>query len=198
MSVRINQIHLLKESMTFEKVDMEHFRVRYNNVNFDAVFDISTSPYELLLGAINHQWASVVSIRPGYIASMPDEDFYALRTLFELKQGKGEFNSSIFLTHIADHAPTRCTLEQVPLPLMRRLRPVQPDHDGIIRDVFIGWNDHLADGRIARNFDKTERYFGKTKADFCRKRNISTMWTYQGSGRDKESTDYLPPGFPQK
>ena len=42
---------------------------------------------------------------------------------------------------------------------------------------FRGWNDHLIDHRTARNFDKTEYYFGKRVADYCRVNNISSLWT---------------------
>ena len=42
---------------------------------------------------------------------------------------------------------------------------------------FCGWNDHITDKRKARNFDKTEYYFGPRVANYCRRNNISSLWT---------------------
>ena len=46
---------------------------------------------------------------------------------------------------------------------------------------FKGWNDHIKDHNKARNFEKTEFYFGKEIADYCRKNNISSLWTHIAS-----------------
>ena len=40
------------------------------------------------------------------------------------------------------------------------------------KKYFCGWNNHIKDKRTANNFDKTEFYFGKKIADYCRINNI--------------------------
>ncbi len=194
MKVRLPQLQPLTASLFQCNQDMEHFRVAYNHITFDVVYDVSQVPYELLIGAVGHQWASVVQLERGYNASMPDNDFYALCDLLELRPGRGVFTSVIFLQYIANHAPTACHPHIVPINVIRQARPVAPDSDGVVRDIFCGWNDHLQDGKVARNFDKTEKYFGAHVAEYCREHNISSRWTYD---HGQEVNPHYPSGYHQ-
>ena len=61
------------------------------------------------------------------------------------------------------------------------------------KTVFVGWNDHKLDKRVARNFGKTELFLGKKVADFCRCNNISSLWTSPEKASEKDIS--YPEGF---
>lgn len=174
----LTQLSPLTSDMCKSKKDIEQFYVTYSNVKFDIIYDISKTPFELLIGAINHNWATTLEIKRGFYTNMPDSDFYSLCDILNLKPGKESLTSSKFLKYIASKSPAKCSG-----------RPIDPSHlaryrckriktaDEPEKIYFVGWNNHLKDKRKAHNFDKTELFFGKRVADYCRKNNISSMWT---------------------
>lgn len=188
------QFKALFSSMRRSNKDMERFLFTFNNVEFDAIVCIDTKPFELLVGATRKNWACTMKILPGYMINMDDKDFFALCDLLNLKPGKESFLSSHFLKYIAEHCPSQCSAETVnPQHLVKhRASRVNTDEEPE-KTVFLCWDNHK-DGKQARNFDKTQKYFGKRVADFCRKNNISSKWT------TPDKANYLhqiedPPGY---
>ena len=85
-------------------------------------------------------------------------------------------NSATFLRLLSEHAPLHSNKLGVDYRELRDYLPYRhvDDADKIYS---CGWNDHIRDGRQAHNFDKTEFYFGKKVADYCRVNNISSLWS---------------------
>lgn len=181
---RIDNMHFyqfseLHHDMVTQKQCMEQFYVTFAGVKFDVIFDISNTPYELLIGAVNKNWACTLKMEKGYQMVMPDNVFWALKKLLNLKAGKEALTSFKFLKHIADNAPPICSNKLVePYHLVPFRKDKIKKDDEPEKTVSIGWNNHLRDKRTAHNFDKTEKYLGKVCADYCRKNNISSLWTY--------------------
>lgn len=184
----------LFSSMRSANKDMERFVFTFNNVEFDAIVSIDETPFELLVGATHRNWACTMKILPGYIINMDDRDFFDLCYLLNLKPGKESFLSSHFLAHIARHCPAQCSSELVnPKYLVKyRGRRVNAAEEPE-KTVFLCWDEHK-DGKRARNFDKTQKYFGKRVADFCRRNNISSKWTTPDKANYPNHVDE-PPGY---
>lgn len=188
----------LYSSMLKHKKDIERFLFTYNGVRFDAIYVLSNKPHELLLGALGESnWACVVKVHCGFKAEMTDEDFFALCKILNLAPGKGSLTSFDFLSYISRHSPRECSPELVnPQYMTRYVAKRVPKNEEPEKDVFLGWNDHLIDKRKAQNFNKTELYFGKRIANFCRTHNISSMWTTRETGKGKTAS--FPPGYISK
>lgn len=177
--------------------DIDEFDFAYNTVLFRAIIDIGSTPFQLLLGTVNHNWACVLEMKTGYVTSMDDDNFMKLCRVLNLKPGKGSFTSIDFLKYINVHAPSMCSLKPVqPSHIMPfRKKAIHPS-DEPEKTIFRGWNNHKIDKRTARNFDKTELFLGKKVADFCRHNNVSSLWTTPDKAFEKEIT--YPEGFSLK
>lgn len=176
--VKLFELKSLTSSMAKSKKDIEQFYVTYANVQFDVIYDISKSPFELLIGAVGLNWACVLQINRGFTTQMSDTDFYELCKILNLKPGKETFTSYKFLGFVANKAPKYCSKATVHpehfIKFIKRNKRTVSESDKI---YFKGWNNHIKDGRIAHNFDKTEQFFGKNIAEYCRNNNISSVWT---------------------
>ena len=72
------------------------------------------------------------------------------------------------------------------------------------RTVFYRWMPQSDTGRTARNYEKTEFYFGKNVADYCREHNISSQWITEEQAKNmniknqsKKSLGLMPNFLPQ-
>lgn len=168
----------LIDDMLKTNSDREHFCVVYARVRFDVIISLDIRPYEILIGGQGINWACIMEISDDMEIFMPDNDFYALRDCLELHaNGIEKFGSYIFLKFISEHAPAFCSGKPVQPNVMQRWYPhrvnaVDPEN----RTVFYRWVEQDTRGNKAHNFEKTEAYFGKNVADYCRKHNISSQW----------------------
>ena len=178
MEISLHQFSSLYKDMRTNNKCIEQFYVRYSNITFDVIIDIGHTPFELLIGAINHQWACTLKMNPGFKVEMSNSDFYSLCDILNLKPGKESLTSFKFLLYIANHAPKQAKTNIVhPSHLARFRQSSIKKEDEPEKIYFRGWNNHQADKRTARNFDKTEKFFGKDIADVCRRHNISSIWS---------------------
>lgn len=168
----------LINDMEDKKLDREHFQVTYARVIFDVIISLDVQPHEILIGGRGINWACILEISDELEVIMPDRDFYALRNVLELqKNGIERFGSYIFLRYISEHAPRFCSGMPVQPAVMQRWYPNRVnDIDPGQRTVFYRWVDQNKSGNRAHNFDKTEAYFGRRIADYCRRHNITSQW----------------------
>ena len=181
-------LSLLYKDMRRNGVEREHYLFSYSNVTFDIIFQIDTTPFKLLIGAHSHNWACILDVKPGFEISMKDRNFFDLCNVLNIKPGKGVFTSHLFLKQLIKHAPSKASISIVSPTVMHRFYSITNSTDDALKTSFRGWNDHSKDGRIARNFIKTEFYFGKKVADYCRANNISSIWTYPSDKPSKAPT----------
>lgn len=163
----------------FEKNwDREHFSVDYARVTFDVIISLDVSPSEILIGGQGINWACIMEISDDLEIFMPDKDFYALRNTLDLHaNGIEKFGSYIFLKFISEHAPKKCSGKPVQPAVMQRWYQSRVNHiDPENRTIFYRWVDQNKSGKQAHNFEKTEAYFGKNVADYCRRHNITSQW----------------------
>lgn len=173
---QLNGLRSLYRDMRKEKRAHEHFQVNYAKRLFDCIFYVDTDPFELLIGMVGEQWASVVKVERGFYASMDDTDFFALCNLLNLNPGKNTFTSSVFLQSIAKSAPSKVSPDLIPPDVHVKINPkIREQIDEADKIYFVRWSPQGK--RAARNFKKTEKLVGKAAADFCRSHNISSCWT---------------------
>ncbi len=166
----------LAEDMKTKGIDKERYNFDYNGFHFDVVFSIVSEGYEILVAIHTHNWGCVLNMNKYFYVDMNDDDYFALSNLLNLNWKNNQFNSAVFLKLLSDRAPQVSSGIHIDYRELRQF--LQYRHvDDADKIYFCGWNDHKIDNRIARNFDKTEFYLGKTVADYCRKNNISSLWT---------------------
>lgn len=161
------------------------------------IVELDKDPFELLVGAVHYNWACIMKCEKGFRITMEDADFYALRKLLQLESSSEKFTSSAFIRYMATHCPTHYSGTLVdPEYIARHSQKCRHSRTAGDDDktVFIGWNDHIKDGRTAQNFEKTRKYFGKMIADHCKEHNISSMWTTPDMARERKPGSY-PPGY---
>lgn len=182
------------KSMKKNKLDINEFFFTYNDICFDVIMDISNIPFQMLLGAKTINFAVVLNVEEGYIIDFPETTFYELCNKLHLRPGKETFTSFAFLRYISSRVPKIAESNIVPpshiMPFRKQLISLEDEVD---KTVFLGWNDHKRDMRKARNFKKTELFFGKQVADFCIKNNISSIWCSSKNG--KETIVKFPPNY---
>lgn len=178
----------LIKDMTNNSIDKEHYSFTYNEFLFDVIISLTTAGIEILVGIHKVNWAFMIFTDSSLEANISDKDFFDLLNILNLKAGKDAFNSFKFLLLLSKAAPKISSRQKVSATQLRpflKCRKV----DEADKIYFKGWHPHLTDGKKARNFDKTEFFFGKTVANYCRVHNISSIWTDIPS----EETSYYHP-----
>ena len=139
-------------------------------------FSLTSSIYEILVAIHSKNWGCVLRMDSNLFVEIPDDVYFSLRDLLKLNWKKDHFSSAVFLRLLSENAPKKSSYKGVDYKELRKYLPYRyvDEKDKI---YFCGWNDHIKDKRKAHNFDKTEFYFGKTVADYCRKHNISSLWS---------------------
>lgn len=167
-------------SMKSLDIDKEHFSFTYAKHRIDCIFAFTNEKYELLVGIHTINYGFVVQIEKNkngkYIAEINEDIYRSFCNALHLSYQNDSFSTNTLLNLLSKNIPTTSAGIKIPYETMRnyiKCRPVDESE----KIYFKGWNDHIKDGNTAHNFDKTEFYFGKKVADYCRKNNISSLWT---------------------
>lgn len=174
--MRCIQFESLINDMKENSIDKEHYHFDFNNFRFDVILSIVQKGYEILIAIHTQNWGCVLNMSENYIIEVPDEVYFSLRKLLHLDWNTNHFNSIAFLQLLSKNAPRHSNCQGVDYAELRQYLPYR-HVDDIDKKYFCGWNDHQKDKRKAHNFDKTEFFFGKSVADYCRKNNISSLWS---------------------
>lgn len=166
----------LINDMKANNIEKEHYHFDFNGFRFDVILSIVHSGYELLVAIHDENWGCVLNMNNNYYIEVPDDVYFTLRDILRLDWNTNHFNSAAFLRLLSERSPRHSNCQGVAYTEFRNYLPyrIVDERDKI---YFCGWNDHTKDKRKAHNFDKTEFYFGKKIADYCRKNNISSMWS---------------------
>lgn len=166
---------LLKD-MQANKIDKEHYSFNYNGYEFDVIVSFALLGYEILVAIHSFNWGCVLQMDNNLNIEMNNNDYFSLCKILGLNWQNDHFNSSKFLYLLSEKAPPCSNLQGVQYNELRKYLPYR-SVDEADKIYFCGWNDHRRDGRNARNFDKTEFYFGIQIANYCRSHNISSLWS---------------------
>lgn len=190
MKFQFQRFYPLYNHMKQTKKLQEKFSFEINRVCFQVIFLIDRTPFQLLIGIADYSLAFVLEVQRGFKTELPDIIYYQICKILNLKYSEDHFSSAKFLRELDSQVPDHCTPYHVePHEIAPYYKRDIPDSEKI---YFLGWNNHLADGKKARNIEKTRLLLGDTVADFCEKNNISSLWT----DIPRETKKYFnPPGF---
>lgn len=174
--MRCPEFEPLLIDMKKHKVEKEHYKFMFNGFTFDVILSFVLDSYELLVAIHTHNWGCVLKMNKYYYVEMSNEDYFSLCNILNLNWNENHFSSAAFLRLLSQNAPLTSSCLGVTHNELRRYLPYRYV-DEADKIYFCGWNDHKSDNRKAHNFDKTEYYFGKSVADYCRKHNISSLWS---------------------
>lgn len=181
------KLKLLVTDMKKNHVDKDRFSFVYN-LKFDVIVAIVNDGYELLVGLHTVNYGFLVKVNQYFVAELKDEDYYNLCHYLNLSYQNGGFTSNVFLKLLSSKIPENYSgykhSYKNMIPFLK-CKPVDESQ----KIYFKGWNDHIKDQNEAKNFSKTEFYLGKEVADYCRKNNISSIWTHIATD---EITYYAP------
>lgn len=160
--------------MRKNEVTKEKFRFTYSGVTFEVIFFIDSTPFELLFGVVDKNYSFVLKLRAGFqLESLPDEVFYKLCTILNLKPSKEGLTSYKFLQYFAQKIPSKYSKSNVQPHEIAQYKKIDvPESDKI---YFCGWQTYNT--RKAQNFEKTKQYLGESTYEFCKKHNVSSCWT---------------------
>ena len=122
----------------------------------------------------------LIKVSSDYVAELKADDYFNLCHWLNLSYKNGGFTSNMFLNLLSSKMPDKYSGYKFSYEDMVPYLKCKPV-DEAEKIYFKGWNDHIKDHNKARNFEKTEFYFGKEIADYCRKNNISSLWTHIAS-----------------
>lgn len=162
--------------MKANNIEKEHYFFNYNGFKFDVILSMANIGYEILIAIHTHNWGCVLKMSNDYVIEVPDDIYFSLCNILHLNWNQNHFNSAAFLQLLSKNSPKHSNRQGVSYKELRNyLSYRHVDEEEKI--YFCGWNDHIKDKRTAHNFDKTEFYLGKKVADYCRKNNISSLWS---------------------
>jgi len=164
-------------------------------VKFDVIFLIDRAPFEFLFGVIDVNYCFVLKMHKGFeIEQIPNEVFYKLCDILNLKPGKEKFTSYMFLRHFASRIPNKYSGTKIEPNIIAKYKNCYLDIDESEKIYFKGWRTHFSDGFKARNLDKTKELLGDNAYKYCKKYNISSCW----SSNKEEQREYFPPNKTQR
>lgn len=186
MNYKLRNFHSLYADMKAKGKPREKFQFAINHIRFEVIFLIDREPFELLVGVREKQFAFILQVMRGFMTELPENVYFNLCEILELNFSDNHFSSVAFLQDIDAAVPLKCSQDSVqPHEIAYYKRDVLDEN----KIYFCGWNDHLADGRKAHNFEKTRKWLGVEVANFCIKNNISSMWT----DNPQECKNYVDP-----
>ena len=162
----------LIQDMIRNDVYKEHYCFDFNGFRFDVVFSIVQNGYEVLVAIHKENWGCVLNIDKNYFVEMDSYTYHTLCRILGLNWKNDGFNSAVFLRLLSEKSPQYSNCRGVDYKDLRLYIPYRSveEKDKI---YFCGWNDHTKDKRKAHNFDKTEFFFGKKVAEYCKANNFS-------------------------
>lgn len=192
--MKLYEIKPLLRDMGQNNAKIDKFRFIYNNVEFEVIVLIERSPFELLFGVIGYNYSFELKLFAGYeLQELPDDVFFKLCRILNLKPGKESFTSFKFLNYFARRIPKQYSKVKVqPHEVAIYKRNDVPDADKV---YFYGWKFFDGNERKARNFEKTKKLLGDETYEFCKRNNISSCWT---ASIDKRIDYYSPQNFLKK
>ncbi len=170
----LTKLKSLANDMKRNHVDKDRFSFDYKT-RFDVIISVVNDGFELLIGLHKINKGLLIKVSPDYVAELKDEAYFNLCHWLNLSYKKEGFTSNKFLILLSEKIPRnysgyKYTYEDM-IPYLK-CKPINEAE----KIYFKGWNNHIKDHNKARNFEKTEFYFGKEIADYCRKNNISSLW----------------------
>jgi len=192
-------IEKLYKDMKSKKIDRYKFDFHYAEVEFDVIFFIDEKPFVLMFGVKKSNFYFEIEMKNGYtiIPYFENNVYDTLMKLFKFKSGGGDiFKPIYFFEALNKHFPKSANTKSIPKPSdIGRYRREVEEADKI---YFWGWIDHEKNRKENQNYkgnvsdtnlEKTRKLLGYKAYLRCKKKNISSRWTDDGSKEIPYSLD---------
>jgi len=163
-------------------IDRAKFRVTHNHLAFAGVFLADSTPWQLGLACIGHNFTLRFDVSKRYEISTyihDDATVEALRTALRTGAGSGHrFSPSEFLREIDAALPATMTKNDRPRPADMVLH--RRDVEDAEKIYLCGWEAHERGGKrhvTAENLHKTRALLGDADYAWCQRNDVSTKWT---------------------
>lgn len=169
----------LYKSMKGQELDRVRFQYKHARVIFDVFFFIDETPFCLLFGAKEFNFAFEMPVRAGFAVEpiLSSGDYKALCAALGLEYDPlHPFSVKVFLERFNESIPSEIgpgTIRPEQIAVYRR------DVEEAEKIYFFQWRDNTVLGKhvTPENLEKTKRLLGKQAYEACRRRNISSCWT---------------------
>lgn len=181
--MKLDGLKDLYKDMKRNSVMREQFQYRHNNVTFDIIFFIDSSPFQLLFGAIGHQCSFFVNVVPGFQISpviTPTSAYHDLCKALGLTYDPANpFSTAKFFADFALHIPSSISSKKASILPVNCKYSIEDDENKI---HFSHWkNNSDKSGNVtAGNLKKTGDAYGPEIRDFCQRKNVSSCWSSNG------------------
>jgi len=180
--MKLEGLRSLHADMKRNNLEQAQFRYRHNNIIFDVIFFTDSHPFQLLFGAVGHKCSFIFDVTEGYQVApviTPRSAYYELCRILGLTYDPDNpFKPQNFLNHFSEHIPSTVTAVNKPVGLPMQSAEIVNDGDKI---HFSHWKNNGESGHVTeQNLEKTQRAFGETISQFCKRRNISSCWSVKG------------------
>lgn len=99
MQFKFRHLAPLCSSIRHNNKSIEQFYIVYNKVTFDCILDLDSSPFELMIGTRNHNFACILHIMPGYIINLDEISYAELCNILNLNYKDNLFSSfNLYIT----------------------------------------------------------------------------------------------------
>lgn len=172
-------LRTLHKDMMTKKEERATFPFEFKGKAFSCIFLTDIIPYRLYLTTLGlHPMVFELEIERGYKAKCFIDDYKSLIEYLEIRYDPThKFVPGDFFEALN---------KRIPKEFMRR-----PDYKHIIKIAskkrkieeetkiyFCGWRRNAPEQNVTeKNLEKTRSAFGDTKAELCKRKNISSCWT---------------------
>lgn len=179
--MRLTGLQPLYRSMCDQRLGRVKFRYQLNHLTFECLFFADTTPFELVMGCLGHNFAIFMNVHEGFAIRPyiePAQTYWALRdALFRNAGSATKLEPGVFFSEFNRHIPQQASPHQVPTP--NDVVRYYPDIEEAAKRWFLGWRDNSKLGKqvTRENLAKTRLLLGQRAHDFSLRRNQSTCWT---------------------
>ena len=171
-----------------------HFPFKYNNKDYECLFEILSRPFKLQIGTVgNNPEIFKFDVLPGFIIEtyLSTVEYYKLVRILGIRYDPDHlFKTGDFLRVLNAHLPKNCTEAKEKQRLAVRERKTRLKD--VNKDIFIGWYPNPLGNTVRdENYEKTKKYFGTEYADYLRKINTSTRWTRPDKNQERVKSERL-------
>lgn len=183
----------LYRSMKEQNIERYKFRYTLNHLTFDCLFFIDTTPFELVMGCLRHNFVIFKNIEQGFEVHTfiePKKTYWDLvNALKTTNDSANALNPREFFSQFNENIPKCANPKNV--PTTSDIAPYYSNIEEADKIYFCGWLDNnLRNNRVSdSNLEKTQRLLGKKAYEFAKRRNQSTRWTDE---RGKEVVLWFP------
>lgn len=177
--MQLTGLKSLYADMKRQKLERTIFKVLINNISFEVIYFIDSSPHSLAIGVKGKNFFFEIPVEKGFhIKTWLGENYSKVCEILGLKYDEtNKYSSNKFFSEINKGIPSKVT--NINIPTYKDIAPYRRDVEEADRIYFYGWkeNDKTGGNVKPKNLEKTRAWLGENAFRMCKKYNVSSRWT---------------------